>query len=264
MTFQLFVLNRLISGNRTETMVLSSSTSAYEQTTLGEEAKPQENTFNEKEDKRSLGKKVRFSQPLEYWREFDSTTIAPVPEIKSKIHLPKPKEVTSVKSTSSHWELNSNLAKGNVKRTRGVRSITDAVQAFQTDDEKNSVRKFIAHYKRTTVRHVPETVISSRQSVHNVIVREFEKIPNVNSISDGKKENKEHLCKVCSTVAQSDASSLYNRPYKLPSINYQSRKTFDERLLPFTGHSQNCVEYSRYLRTGCRTQSTPLIVQLFE
>lgn len=243
-------------------MVLSNSASTIEHTTIGEVSKTADSIFNEREDKKSVGKKVRFSQPLEYRREYDNTHFdITLPEIKNKTHLPKPRLATSVKSAST-WDINSST-KCNVKRTKGVRSITDAVQAFRTDDEKNSVRKFIAHYKRTTVR-VPDHRAIQHRTVHSVIVSEFEKVPS-ESLPDGKKESDEQLCKLCcSGTSQSAGTYLpsYYRSYVLPSINSQ-RKTFDERLLPFAGHSHNC-EYLRYLRMGGRTQSTPLIVQLFE
>lgn len=245
-------------------MVLPKSTIPLGNTSLAKSPQSKESVLSEREEKKVMGKRVRFSQPLEYWKDFNEDTVA-LPELKTKA-----RKDTSIKHKP--LEPNTALNNGNIKRTRGkvVRSITDAVQAFQIEDEKTSVRKFIAHYKRTTV-HIPDR--SPNRKVHNVIVSEFEKTNS--NVSNSKLESKNKLCTLCNslpvgqTFRNNEVYTLVREPsqssYLLPSNS--QRKTFDERLLPFSAHTHNC-EYLKYLRTsytGIPTnQPTPMIVQLFE
>ncbi|XP_020898059.1 uncharacterized protein LOC110236844 [Exaiptasia diaphana] len=219
-----------------------------------------------------MEKRVRFSHPLEYWKEFDENT-GILQDLDNIKHLQKPKQEIAV----SPKAIDITDKYDNGKRSRGkvARSITEAVQSFQAEDEKTSVRKFIAHYKRTTV-HVPERM-NYRKS-QNAVISQFEKTDS--SSLDSTIENDTKFCKLCNsdllTGDQTCPSLSYGgkyytplrpptqRPLSLPTLH---RKTFEERLLPHSTHNDHCA-YTKYIRTDYKgtpvPQSTPFIVQLFE
>lgn len=217
-----------------------------------------------------MEKRVRFSHPLEYWKEFDENT-GILQDLDNIKHLQKAKQEIAVSSKAI--DITDKYDNGKRSRGKVARSITEAVQSFQDQDEKTSVRKFIAHYKRTTV-HVPEKINYTKKQ--NAVISQFG-MTNSGAV-DNKIENDSEFCKLCNsdllTGDQTCPSLSYGgkyysplrppaqRPLSLPSIH---RKTFEERLLPHSTHNGHCT---KYIRTDYRgipvSQSTPFIVQLFE
>lgn len=228
-------------------------------------------------DVTSSGKRVRFSQPLEFWKEFDRDSgqllnengnSEPDREIKSST---KEEERKSYEEKVSK-KLNERREK-RCGKTRKARTITEAVENLQLEDEKTSVRKFIAHYKRSTASDLRV----QNKPPQRGIVREHEENQPTN-------DDNNSLCKLCKfsrknlalhRKAKRNSESCIETLQKtrasiLPSLD--GRKLFEERLLPGDDKCtlQNHVQYGCYgavFRGGTSVSyltPTPLIVQLFE
>ncbi|EDO41790.1 predicted protein [Nematostella vectensis] len=247
----------------------------------------------------SNGKKVRFSQPLEYWKEFDSET---------GCLLDKDESVNSQKGNSFKREdtcktetcklKDSSVKRGNAEIRRArfrATTISQVVQSFRSDEERNSVRKFIAHYKRCSVR-VSQHFQSAKQMCYkdNSIENDHLKLEDRCS-----GDNRNATCNFCGKDARKTSSTkrslsddgdghcceilgYLKRPRKagkLPDA-CNGRKIYDERLLPSvhpkTSHKLPNISSSRTqskfmtqasvntLQNTNPLQSTPQICQLFE
>lgn len=244
-------------------------------------------------DLTSSGKRVRFSQPLEFWKEFDRDSGQLLDE-NGNLEEPvkKTDENTKEKERKSYEEkVSKKLSERREKRrgkARVSRTITEAVESLKLEDEKTSVRKFIAHYKRSTAR---DFRLQNKPTQRGIVCEQEENQPANDVISDSHQHNNSTRCKLCKfsrkTLALDRKENRKSecctktltlkqktRASSLPSLDFNGRKLFEERLLP-DDYDDKCT-LKKHVKYGCHGAGfrggtsvsyltpTPLIVQLFE
>lgn len=234
-------------------------------------------------------RKVQFSRPLEYWREFDKETGEFLYELKD---IAKMSDAGKLKETcveKIHETFNANEDEDGQKldyKQNGAKtqSITDVIQAFQKRQcKKIDTSKQSQEKRRKDVTRIKQNVKLPSPSLHTRQLKNGRLLYNAPTCSKLAVREGEFLLNlrkepslIQSYCTYSFSSSLgmltsFKMSARLPLV-CTGRKLYDERLLPTT-FSTVQRKYST-IRTTARNDgglppvvrklSTPHIVQLFD
>ncbi|XP_078370229.1 uncharacterized protein LOC144653966 [Oculina patagonica] len=223
-------------------------------------------------------RRVQFSSPLEYWREFDKET-GEVYELKDL----KIAEGEGMKQPLKNIETYDNdQSKNAQKGVPKTQSITDVIQAFQKRQYKRIDVSKQTQEKRQDFSAVQKrNVKPSSGSLHTKQLKHGRLLCNVSTCSklanDGEfllnlREKPSLIQSYCTYSFSSSMGMLTGfKVSPLPLVSTSS-KLYDERLLPRTAFGTVDRKYSS-IRTARNDgglpsvfgkSSTPYIVQLFD
>lgn len=219
-------------------------------------------------------RKVKFSRPLEYWKEFDKETgnISELKDSRVKENL----ALQSKKRTDTSRQ--NNDPKGRTKS----QSIAKVVEAFQKrQNEKLNVLKQSEEKEKDCISGCKQNVKLSVFTPGSVHIKKPDKNRKPHSVvncpkltTDGallcnfQKESSriQNYCTYSFSTSLRMLTGFKERPF-LPIV-CSSRKLYDDRLLPNTP-AENCMS-GNYQTAGkalphvVKKLTTPYIVQLFE
>lgn len=232
---------------------------------------------DEESNETGVGKrnrKVKFSRPLEYWKEYDKETgnISELKDSRVKENL----VLQSKKRTDVSRQ--NNDSKGRTKS----QSIAKVVEAFQKrQNEKLNVLKQSEEKEKDCISGCKQNVKLSVFTPGSLHIKKPEKNRKLHSVANCPKLTTDGalLCnfhkessRIQNYCTYSFSTSLrmltsFKEPPFLPIV-CSSRKLYDDRLLPNTP-AENCMR-GNYQTAGkglphvVKKLSTPYIVQLFE
>lgn len=219
-------------------------------------------------------RKVKFSRPLEYWKEYDKETgnISELKDSRVKENL----ALQSKKRTDISRQ--NNDSKGRTKS----QSIAKVVEAFQKrQNEKLNVLKQSEEKEKDCISGCKQNVKLSLFTPGSLHIKKPDKNRKLHSVAncpklttDGALLSNFHKesSRIQNYCTYSFSTSLrmltsFKEPPFLPIV-CSSRKLYDDRLLPNTP-AENCTR-GNYETAGkglphvVKKLSTPYIVQLFE
>ena len=223
---------------------------------------------------RKRSRKVKFSRPLEYWKEFDKETgnISELKDSRVKENL----ALQSKKRTDKSRQ--NNDPKGGTKS----QSIASIVEAFQKrQNEKLNALKQSEEKEKDCTSGCKQNVKLSVFTPGSLHIKKPDKNRKLHSVencpkltTDGallcnfqKKSSRiQNYCTYSFSTSLRMLTGFKERPF-LPIV-CSSRKLYDDRLLPNTP-AENCMR-GNYETAGkglpdvVKKLTTPYIVQLFE
>lgn len=238
-----------------------------------------ESRYGEEESNQTgVGKrsrKVKFSRPLEYWKEFDKETgnISELKESRVKENL----ALQSKKRTDTSRQ--NNDPKGRTKSP----SIVNVVEAFQKrQNERLNVLKQSEEKEKDCISGCKQNVKLSVFTPGSLLIKKPDKNRKLHSVencpklttddgallSNFQKESSQiqSYCTYSFSTSLRMLTGFKERPF-LPIV-CSNRKLYDDRLLPNTS-AENCMRRN-YETAGkglphvVKKLTTPYIVQLFE
>lgn len=219
-------------------------------------------------------RKVKFSRPLEYWKEFDKETgnISELKDSRIKENL----------ASQSKKETDTSRQNNNPKGRTKSQSIAEVIEAFQNrQNEKWNVLKQSEEKRKDCMSGCKQNVKLSVFTPGSLHIKKPDKNRKLHSVANCPKltTNGALLCNFHKEYSQIQNYCTYSfstslrmltslkEPPFLPIV-CSSRKLYDERLLPNTP-GENCMR-KNYQTAGkglshvVNKLTTPYIVQLFE
>lgn len=227
-------------------------------------------------------RKVQFSNPLEYWREFDKETgeMYELDDSKSPDEEKMQQQLKNIETSCDNQDRNAQEkldCKGAVK----TQSITDVIQAFQKRQYRRiDVSKQTQEKRQNFNAVIKRNVKSSSSSLHTKQLKHSRLLCNVSTCSklatDGEfllnlRKEPSLIQSYCTYSFSSSMAMLTGfKVSPLPLVS-TSRKLYDERLLPRTAFTSVERKYPSIRTAKCDgglppvgKLSTPYIVQLFD
>ena len=228
-------------------------------------------------------RRVQFSSPLEYWREFDKETgeVYELMDLKISEGEEMKQPLKSVDTCDK--EQGKDTKKSNSKVAPKTQSITEVVHAFEKRQRKRTDVSKQTQEKRQDLNAVQKrSVKHPSSSLHTKQLKHGRLLCNVSTCSKLSKEGefllnlreKPSLIESYCTYSFSSSMGMLTsfKVSSLPLVS-KSQKLYDERLLPRTAFGSVNKKYSsiKHVRNGGglppvvgKTMSTPYIVQLFD
>lgn len=219
-------------------------------------------------------RKVQFSRPLEYWREFDKET-GELREIKDS----RVKEV-ELSQHCKNVETLHNTDRGNSgQNIAKTQSITEVIQAFQKRHDRriNALKQVEEKSPKDCTERKQRLKLASSSSYNKQLHKRslLCNVSNCSKLDTGEKflwNLRKESPHVQSYFTYSFSTSLcmltsFTAPPPLPLVCTKS-KVYDERLLPSTFESARGYPSSKTRENGLPPVigklTTPYIVQLFD